>query len=97
MKIRAAVTRAPHAPMSLETLEIEAPRADEVLIRISASGVCHTDIAMRSKASACRTGIRNEFPRYRYSPCRELRGLTTQLRLQELARCFYRSSEQTPG
>ena len=49
MKIRAAVTRAPHAPMSLETLEIEAPRADEVLIRISASGVCHTDIAMRDQ------------------------------------------------
>ena len=46
MKIRAAVTRAPHAPMSLETLEIETPRANEVLIRISASGVCHTDIAM---------------------------------------------------
>ena len=36
MKIKAAVTRAPHAPMSLETLEIEAPRANEVLIRISA-------------------------------------------------------------
>jgi aryl-alcohol dehydrogenase len=49
MKIRAAVTRAPHAPLSLETLEIEAPRADEVLIRISAVGVCHTDIAMRDQ------------------------------------------------
>ena len=49
MKIRAAVTRAPHAPMSLETLEIEAPRADEVLIRISAVGICHTDIAMRDQ------------------------------------------------
>ena len=49
MKIRAAVTRASHAPMSLETLEIEAPRADEVLIRISAVGVCHTDIAMRDQ------------------------------------------------
>src|SRR5208337_5226131 len=49
MKIRAAVTRAPHAPMSLETLEIEAPRADEVLIRITAVGICHTDIAMRDK------------------------------------------------
>ena len=49
MKIRAAVTRAPHAPMSLETLAIEAPRADEVLIRISAVGICHTDIAMRDQ------------------------------------------------
>ncbi len=49
MKMKAAVTRAPRAPMSLETLEIEAPRANEVLIRISAVGVCHTDISMRDQ------------------------------------------------
>lgn len=49
MKIRAAVTRAPHAPMSLEMLEIEAPRADEVLVRLTAVGICHTDIVMRDQ------------------------------------------------
>jgi len=47
MKIRAAVARAPHAPMVLEELEIEAPRDDEILVRVVATGVCHTDIVAR--------------------------------------------------
>lgn len=50
MKIRAAVTRAKASPMSLETLELEDPREDEVLVRLVATGVCHTDIAMRDQA-----------------------------------------------
>lgn len=49
MKIEAAVTRAMHAPMSLETLDLEEPRDDELLIRVVATGVCHTDIAMRDR------------------------------------------------
>jgi aryl-alcohol dehydrogenase len=49
MKIHAAVTRAAHAPMSLEALELEEPRHDEVLVRVVATGVCHTDIAMRDR------------------------------------------------
>ncbi len=48
MKIRAAVARAPHAPMVVETLEIEEPRANEVLVRVVATGVCHTDIVARA-------------------------------------------------
>jgi aryl-alcohol dehydrogenase len=47
MNVLAAVTRAPHAPMSLETIELDEPRADEILVRVVATGVCHTDIAMR--------------------------------------------------
>jgi aryl-alcohol dehydrogenase len=50
MKIRAAVTRAPAAPMSLETLDLAEPRDDEILVRLVATGVCHTDIAMRDQA-----------------------------------------------
>lgn len=50
MKVRAAVVRAPHAAMSLETLRLDEPRAGEVLVRIVATGVCHTDIAMRDQA-----------------------------------------------
>lgn len=50
MKIRAAVARAPSAPMSLEDLELEGPRDDEILVRLVATGVCHTDIAMRDQA-----------------------------------------------
>lgn len=43
-KIRAAVVRKPGGPLRIETLELEGPRDDEVLVRISASGICHTDI-----------------------------------------------------
>ena len=50
MHVKAAVARAPHAPMSLETLDLEAPRDDEILVRVVATGICHTDIAMRDQA-----------------------------------------------
>ena len=50
MKIRAAVTRAPKEPASLEELSLEEPRSNEVLVRVVAAGVCHTDIAMRDQA-----------------------------------------------
>lgn len=49
MQIKAAVARAKSAPLSLEMLEIEAPRKDEVLVRVLASGICHTDLAMRDQ------------------------------------------------
>ena len=49
MKIRAAVTRAPKTPASLEELSLEEPRSNEVLVRVVATGVCHTDIAMRDQ------------------------------------------------
>jgi aryl-alcohol dehydrogenase len=49
MKIIAAVTRAKASPMSLETLELEPPRDDEILVRLVATGICHTDIAMRDQ------------------------------------------------
>ncbi len=49
MKIQAAVTRASHAPMSIETLTIDEPRDDEILVRLVATGICHTDIAMRDQ------------------------------------------------
>lgn len=42
--IRAAVLRQGGRPMRIETLDLEGPRPDEVLVRIAASGVCHTDI-----------------------------------------------------
>jgi aryl-alcohol dehydrogenase len=49
MQITAAVTRSAARPFSLETLEIEAPRAGEVLVRVVATGVCHTDMVMRDQ------------------------------------------------
>ncbi|MGY0551784.1 NAD(P)-dependent alcohol dehydrogenase [Vreelandella sp. 2A-K22] len=49
MNIIAAVARSPRAPFSIETLQLEAPRAGEILVRVVATGICHTDIAMRDQ------------------------------------------------
>ncbi len=43
-KIKAAVLRKRGGPLEIESLEMEGPRDDEVLVRIVASGICHTDI-----------------------------------------------------
>lgn len=47
MKIQAAVARTVHGPLTLESLELEEPRVDEILVRVVATGVCHTDIVVR--------------------------------------------------
>jgi aryl-alcohol dehydrogenase len=49
MKIKAAVTRTPHAPMLLETLDLADLRDDEIRVRLVATGICHTDIVMRDQ------------------------------------------------
>ncbi len=43
MKTRAAVARKAGAPLSLEEVDLEGPRAGEVLVEIKATGICHTD------------------------------------------------------
>ncbi|WJR80386.1 S-(hydroxymethyl)glutathione dehydrogenase/class III alcohol dehydrogenase [Bradyrhizobium sp. NP1] len=43
MKSRAAVAWEAKKPLSIETIDIERPRAGEVLVEIKATGVCHTD------------------------------------------------------
>jgi aryl-alcohol dehydrogenase len=47
MKITAAVVTARSAPFEIETLDLAAPLADEVLVRVVASGLCHTDLHAR--------------------------------------------------
>ncbi len=47
MQVTAAVARAPGADFTLETVELDDPRPDEILIRIAAVGVCHTDLVAR--------------------------------------------------
>jgi Zn-dependent alcohol dehydrogenases, class III len=44
-KVQAAVLRKRGGPLKIEFLELEGPRDDEVLVRIVASGICHTDIS----------------------------------------------------
>jgi aryl-alcohol dehydrogenase len=46
MKIEAAVLRAGSAELSRESLDLAEPRPDEILVRLVATGVCHTDIKM---------------------------------------------------
>lgn len=54
--IHAAVLRK-NGRLKIESLELEGPRGDEVLVRIVASGICHTDIDL------CDNGIR-QTPRW---------------------------------
>jgi D-arabinose 1-dehydrogenase-like Zn-dependent alcohol dehydrogenase len=43
IKSRAAVAFAANQPLQIVEVDVEAPKAGEVLVRIVASGVCHTD------------------------------------------------------
>ena len=43
MKARAAVARRAGQPLTIETVDLEGPKAGEVLVEIKATGVCHTD------------------------------------------------------
>jgi aryl-alcohol dehydrogenase len=49
MQIEAAVARKEFAPLNFETLDLEEPRHNEVQVRVVASGVCHTDMAIRDQ------------------------------------------------
>ena len=43
MDVKAAVAFASGKPLSIETVQLEAPQTGEVLVEIKATGVCHTD------------------------------------------------------
>jgi S-(hydroxymethyl)glutathione dehydrogenase/alcohol dehydrogenase len=43
MKTRAAIAVAPLKPLVIEEIDLEGPKAGEVLVEIMATGVCHTD------------------------------------------------------
>lgn len=47
--ISAAVVREKGGPFRIETVTIEAPRDDEVLVRIAGVGMCHTDLVVRDQ------------------------------------------------
>jgi S-(hydroxymethyl)glutathione dehydrogenase/alcohol dehydrogenase len=50
MKTKAAVSYKAGEPLVIETVDLEGPKAGEVLVEIKASGVCHTDEFTRSGA-----------------------------------------------
>lgn len=56
MYVRAAVARQPGLHLSLEHVELDQLRPDEILVRMVATGICHTDI------SAAQQRIPVQFP-----------------------------------
>jgi len=47
MQIRAAVLEEFGAPLAVQDVELADPKAGEVLVRLHACGVCHTDMYNR--------------------------------------------------
>ncbi|MFQ5940030.1 MAG: S-(hydroxymethyl)glutathione dehydrogenase/class III alcohol dehydrogenase [Alphaproteobacteria bacterium] len=43
MDVRAAVAHQAGKPLSIETVQLEGPKAGEVMVEIRATGICHTD------------------------------------------------------
>jgi len=52
MKTRAAVLYQPNSPLVIETLELDPPRRGEVLVKIAATGVCHSDWHLATGATS---------------------------------------------
>ena len=51
MQIQAALLRGAHQPFTIEELTLDEPRACEVLVKVAASGVCHSDYHLMSGAT----------------------------------------------
>ena len=47
MRMHAAVARGPQLPFDLVDVELDEPRPNEVLVKLTASGICHTDLIIR--------------------------------------------------
>jgi S-(hydroxymethyl)glutathione dehydrogenase/alcohol dehydrogenase len=43
VEVKAAVAYEPGKPLTIETVQLQGPKAGEVMVEIKASGVCHTD------------------------------------------------------
>ncbi len=46
MRIDAVVLREPGRPVTVEQVELDPPRREEVLVRVAAAGVCHSDVIL---------------------------------------------------
>ncbi len=57
MKIHAAVLYAPGIPFAIETLDLAPPQAGEVLVRVAAAGVCHSDWHLMTGATQHATPV----------------------------------------
>jgi len=57
MKIKAAVFHQPGQPFRLDSLDLDPPRAGEVLVKVSAAGVCHSDWHLMTGATKHATPV----------------------------------------
>jgi aryl-alcohol dehydrogenase len=49
-RVTAAVVEKTGAPFVIQELELDAPRSDEILVRVVAVGICQTDVHIRDRA-----------------------------------------------
>lgn len=49
MKTTVAIATGPKAPFEVAEVDLEEPRADEVVVRVVGAGLCHTDLVARDK------------------------------------------------
>ncbi len=49
MHAKAAIVREAGGPFLIEDIEVNAPEGDEILVRIKACGLCHTDLLIRDQ------------------------------------------------
>ena len=49
MHIRAAVTESKGAPFAVQEIELGELQANEVLVKVTAAGICHTDLSVRDQ------------------------------------------------
>lgn len=49
MSITAAIAREPKKDFEVTKVELDEPRADEILVRVHGVGLCHTDLAIRDR------------------------------------------------
>lgn len=47
MKIKAAISSVPQKPLEIQSVQLGEPKANEVLVKIASSGICHTDAVGR--------------------------------------------------
>jgi S-(hydroxymethyl)glutathione dehydrogenase/alcohol dehydrogenase len=45
-RVKAVVLREPRRPVEVEDVELDPPKAGEVLVRVAAGGVCHSDVRL---------------------------------------------------
>ena len=43
MKVKAAICWEPQKPLAIDEIDLDGPKAGECLVRLVATGVCHTD------------------------------------------------------